>query len=242
MIKKFNNDGFVVIKKLYNTKEILFLINEIKKIKNQFKLKKNQKYFHQTIDKKFNTIHHIQKFYKYEKILNIIKKKELILILDEIIGKNFKLRNIEFFLKPKKTGMASPFHQDNFYWNLQQSKGINVWIALNESNNKNGGVTYLKGSHKNRIYNHEISKTKGTSQTIPQKTLKNFKFKSTTPSLKKGDCIVHHCKVIHGSKKNNSKNDRIGLAISFQNKYEKINKVKMKLYKEKLKRNLKFIN
>ena len=77
MIKKFNNDGFIVIKKLYNTKEILFLIREIKKIKNQFKLKKNQKYFHQTINKKFNTIHHIQKFYKYEKILNIIKKKRI---------------------------------------------------------------------------------------------------------------------------------------------------------------------
>ena len=155
--------------------------------------------------------------------------------------KDFKMRNIEFFLKPQKTGMASPMHQDNFYWNLKDSRGLNVWVALNDSNKSNGGVKYLKGSHRNGVYSHEISCAKGTSQKIPKKTLKYLKHKSIIPFLKKGDYIIHHCEVIHGSEKNNSKNDRIGLAVSFQNKYEKINNLKMNIYKRKLKQNMEYI-
>ena len=40
--------------------------------------------------------------------------------------------------------MKSPFHQDNFYWNIQNKKALNVWIACTESNFKNGGMCYYK--------------------------------------------------------------------------------------------------
>ena len=52
-----------------------------------------------------------------------------------------------FFLKPKKTGMPSPFHQDNFYWNIINAEALNLWIALTESNKNNGGLCYLQESH-----------------------------------------------------------------------------------------------
>ena len=51
------------------------------------------------------------------------KKKTLKNLVEKILKDNSVIRNIEF-LKPKKTGMASPFHQDNFYWNIVSAKAL----------------------------------------------------------------------------------------------------------------------
>ena len=242
MINNFKANGFTVVRNILNNSEIKILLSEIENIKKKFKRVENKRYFHLTNDNKFNTIHNIQKFYKSKKLKSIIEKKKLIKILKEILSKNLELRNLEFFLKPKKTGMASPMHQDNFYWNLKNAKGVNVWIALSNANRFNGGLKYLKGSHRFGTYNHTISGAKGTSQKIPNNLLSKLKFKSITPSLKKGDCIIHHCEVVHGSNSNNSMKDRVGVAISFKDKFEKVNSAKMSYYQKKLKLNLKTIN
>ena len=72
--------------------------------------------------------------------------------------------------------------------------------------------------------------------------LSKLNYNSITPSLKKGDCIVHHCEIIHGSERNNSNKDRVGIAISFKDKLEKIDSAKMINYRKKLNLNLKIIN
>ena len=51
---------------------------------------------HLTKDKKFNTIHDINKFIKKEKS-QIFQKIKLVNIIEKIIGKKIALRNIEFF-------------------------------------------------------------------------------------------------------------------------------------------------
>ena len=134
--------------------------------------------------------------------------------------------------------MASPLHQDNYFWNIIDSKAVNVWIALSNANKRNGGVFYLKESHKKGIINHVPSFMKGTSQKIPEHKIKKNNFKKFFPNLKQGDCVIHHCEVIHGSERNLSNFDRIGIAISFKNKSSKINLLNKKIYERKVKENL----
>ena len=105
----------------------------------------NNKYFHKTSDGKFNTIHNIQVFHKKGKIIQISKKKKLKILLKNYLEIRQRVRNIEF-LKPKKTGLASPFHQDNYYWNIISAKALNVWIACSVVNKANGGICYFSDS------------------------------------------------------------------------------------------------
>ena len=42
------------------------------------------------------------------------------------------------------------------------------------------------------LINHELSYQAGSSQKIPDKTLKNLNYKKIFPTLKPGDCIIHH--------------------------------------------------
>ena len=238
-VNYFNQNGFVVIKNILKKNQINNLLHEIEKIKQKALNTKNKRYFHLTSDKKINTIHNIQKFYKSKILENLSKNKKIQKFLKLVLSRNLSVRNLEFFLKPKKTGMASPIHQDNFFWNIADAKAINVWVALSNASKQNGGVYYLKKSHKIGLIDHVSSFMKGTSQKIPFQKIKNKKFEKFYPDLKKGDCIIHHCEVIHGSKKNNSNNDRVGIAISYKNKSSKINLYKQKLYEKKVKQSLK---
>ena len=81
---------------------------------------------------------------------------------------NDKLSNFgaEVFAKPAVVGMSVPIHQDNYYWNLNNAKGVTVWIALDKSTKKNGALFYYKSSHKLRLLKHKNSYTPGSSQKI----------------------------------------------------------------------------
>lgn len=236
----FENNGFVVIKNVLKKSQINELMNDLDRVKNKVEKKHNQ-FFHKTPDNKFNTIHNIQKFHKKGSIIELAKNKKIQNICKTLIGKKTMIRNIEFFLKPKKSGMPSPFHQDNYYWNIINAEATNVWIACSKVSKRNGGICYFKGSHKLGIIKHEISNMKGSSQMISDKIIKNLGFKRVFPKLNPGDCLIHHPEVIHGSFKNNSNTDRIGFVVSYTSISHKIDKQRLREYKDKLIQNLKKI-
>jgi len=238
---EYYKKGFTIVRNIFSKKEIKNLMKELEKVKIKVEQKKNKQLFHKTKDGKFNTIHNIQIFHKKGLIIDLSKKKKLQILAKTILNDNPVVRNIEFFLKPKKTGMPSPYHQDNFYWNILSAKALNVWIACSEANKNNGGICYLEGSHVLGTINHETSFAKGSSQKISEKVISKLLFKKNYPKLKLGDCIIHHPEVIHGSKKNVSNKDRIGFVVSYKAKYAKTDENKINLYKEKLIKNLKKI-
>lgn len=238
--KAFKTNGFVVIKNVLKKNNINNLMIDLEKVKKKV-VKKHNQFFHKTHDNKFNTIHNIQRYHKKGDIIELAKSKKIQNICKTLIGKKTKVRNIEFFLKPKKSGMPSPFHQDNYYWNIINAEAVNVWIACSKVSKKNGGICYLKGSHKLGLIKHQLSKMKGSSQMINNDIIKNLKFKKIFPKLNPGDCLIHHPEVIHGSLKNNSNTDRVGFVVSYASIFHKIDKQKLKNYKHKMMINLKKI-
>ena len=240
-IKYFEENGFVVIPSVFNEDEIKKIKSSIPEITSKLK-KFEGRYIHFTKDGRPNTIHNIYDKISRNHLLNKIgKKKKLISFPEKIWGGKCKIRNVEFFLKPKKTGKDAPYHQDNFYWNVENGEAVNVWIACSKVNSRNGGVIYISGSHKLGVIKHELSGKAGSSQKIPDKVLKKIKvgFKNICPILKPGDCIIHSSEIIHGSKKNISNSDREGLVISYIKSNAKYDKNKLFLYKKSLEKNIK---
>ena len=73
------------------------------------------------------------------------------------------------------------------------------------------------------------SKVPGTSKEIKSNVLAKLKLKES-PTLYPGDCLIHHCEIVHGSKKNNSNFSRRGIALRFVAKNAQVDKLKMKKY------------
>ena len=242
IVKKFDRNGFVVIKSVLNKKKINFYLNEINKLSGKLISNYSRPYVNLTKDKKVNTGHNLNIIFPKSPLMSISKNKKILSILKKLFNEKMQMRNLEVFLKPPKTGMKAPFHQDNFYWNIKDKRAINLWIALDKVDKNNGGLIYYKGSHSCGIVRHKMSKIKGTSQEVDNKLLAKLKYPKVSPRLNPGDCIMHHCEVIHGSNANNTNKNRRAIVISMKTKSSKVDKIKLKKYKSKLKKHLKKIS
>ena len=216
-IEFYKSHGWVVERKIFSDTEI----EKIKKEINIF-LKKNINIYNGRDINFFNDtpdINNINSFHKMDDC-SFIKKIDLNSKIYDISKKylNSKkpdLRACELFAKPRLNGLSAPIHQDNFYWCVNDANALTIWLALDETSEKNGGVFYYDGSHKDGVFEHVPSYAKGSSQTIKNKNTLE-KYNISIPKLNIGDCVIHHSLTAHGSKENKSKNNRRGLTFQFK--------------------------
>ena len=234
--KLFENNGWIVEKNVFTPEEVKnikkqilkFLKKNIKNYKGRDINFSNEKFELENINSfhKMDDFIYVKKLALESKIYDISKKY--------LNSKKPDLRACEFFAKPKITGLAAPIHQDNYYWCVNDSNALTIWLALDETSEKNGAVYYYDGSHKYGIFEHMPSFAKGSSQTI--KNIKDLKrYQISTPKLEIGDCLIHHSLTVHGSKENKSNKNRWGLTFQFksENSYY-VRDLKLK-YEESLK-------
>ncbi len=232
--KNFDKNGFVTINNFFNKTKIKNLKKNLFNFieKNEKNSKKKQIHYAKG-SKKINSIHNL----KWPYIKKLRDNKNLRKIVEKLISDKLKNFGAEVFAKPPKVGLAVPIHQDNYYWNVDNSKGVTIWLALDKCTKKNGALFYYSKSQKLGILKHKSSFVPGSSQTLNDlKVLK--KFKKTTPALNIGDILIHHCLVIHGSDKNNSNRSRVGLTVRYIGKSSKINQSAKLRYEKSLKKQL----
>lgn len=235
IIDHFKNKGWVKINN-FIPKEDLIKVNE----KIQFFLKKNfDRYSKKHInfasnEKLFSKINSFHKLNDCKEISKFSKRKSIENIAKSLLLVNkIKLRQSEYFAKPKKIGLPVPDHQDNYFWNIIGGNALTIWIALSPSNKKNGAIHYYEASHLYNTLKHVPSFAKGTSQKI--KNIKFLKrFKKVIPELNRGDALIHHASIVHGSKRNSSSITRKGITFQFIDKTFKLDTVAKKRYEKQL--------
>tara|TARA_B100000965_G_scaffold21896_1_gene16477 strand:- start:6443 stop:7192 length:750 start_codon:yes stop_codon:yes gene_type:complete len=238
-IKKFNKDGYVVLKSVFSSRKIQEYLEEINKLSKKLINSYQSPFVNLTKDEKVNTGHNLNIIFPNSSLMKISKNKTISNILKKLFNEKTVVRNLEIFLKPPKTGMKAPFHQDNYYWNLKDKRAVNLWIALDKVDKNNGGLIYLKGSHNGGILKHKMSKIKGTSQEIDKNIIRKLKYKKVYTKLNPGDCVMHHCEIVHGSNANNTNRNRRAIVISLKALSSKMNKANFQKYQSRLKKHIK---
>ena len=240
IVNKYKNRGWIKINNFISKNNL----SRIHHVINIF-LKKNIKFYNSRHINFVNTkknLKNINSFHKLNDCLEVKKlsKKKIIKnYVNTLLNvKKIKLRQSEYFAKPKNSGLPVPDHQDNFYWNIIGGNALTVWIALSKSNIKNGAIHYYEGTHKYGILRHEPSYAKGSSQKVKNV---NFlkKFRKVTPKLDIGDALIHHSLIVHGSKANISNTSRKGITFQFVEKDSKLDFKKIKEYEKQLYKQIK---
>ena len=135
--------------------------------------------------------------------------------VESIIGKNILACGTTLFIKnPDEKGFVS-FHQDAKYIGLEPHNWVTAWIAITDTNEKNGCMRMWTGTHKNDLKNHieKFDNNEGNLLTRGQ-TIENVPLEETEPViLNAGQMSLHHPRIVHGSGVNLSKERRIGFVI-----------------------------
>ncbi|SMH28549.1 phytanoyl-CoA dioxygenase family protein [Azospirillum agricola] len=115
------------------------------------------------------------------------------------------------------SGGVVGWHQDAAYWNgLQRDNMCTAWVALQDTDENNGGLIYLDGSHRWGLL--------AGSRAFFEQNLDDLRDRLQRPgevwrpvpmALRAGEITLHHGLCLHASGPNPGKNERVGIAIHF---------------------------
>ncbi|WP_375583444.1 phytanoyl-CoA dioxygenase family protein [Cyclobacterium xiamenense] len=118
-------------------------------------------------------------------------------LAERLLGEPVTGKTLEYFNKPAKIGKATPPHQDGYYFMLKPMSAVTMWLALEDVDEENGWVSYVKGSHKKGMRTHAATQTVGFSQGIVDfGSPADLKDEVHVPA-KPGDLLLHHALTIH---------------------------------------------
>ncbi len=159
------------------------------------------------------TLKQLQDIHQYSSFFNDILKGSRFEELAGVLLEDTTVpRNLEYFNKPAHIGKATPPHQDGYYFMLKPCKAITMWLALEEADETNGCVRYIKGSHLKGMRPHGRTQTLGFSQGITDYSDADFSSEIFFRA-KPGDLLVHDAMTIHRTDPNES--DRSRKALGF---------------------------
>ena len=131
-----------------------------------------------------------------------------------LLGNQVIPKNLQYFNKPPQTSKATPPHQDGYYFMLDPNEAVTMWLAMEDVDEENGCVRYIKGSHQLGMRSHTQSNVLGFSQGISDFGTESDHLNEVSIAVKAGDLLVHHSLTIHRAGANQSA-DRNRRALGF---------------------------
>lgn len=148
------------------------------------------------------------------------ERKEITDLIAKLVDGEPVLMGVETFSKPARIGSGVPYHQDNAYFCQTPPDMLTLWVAIDRVTVENGGVYFIKGSHKCGMLPTTPSGVTGNSIGLAEvpDTPKSEQFCAT---LEPGDATIHHCEIIHHSDPNNTDHSRLGLLFVYRGAHTK---------------------
>ena len=161
---------------------------------------------------------------KDETFLKYCMNAQILKFVEQLIGNHFALWNSSFFAKPAYNGFETPWHQDGQYWPISPLATCTVWLAIDDANEENGCLRFIKGSHKDKKLKQH-SRNNKTNLTLHQELSKEELDESKKVSLilKRGQISLHDVYMVHGSKENKSPKSRRAMTMRFMPLTSKFN-------------------
>ncbi len=149
------------------------------------------------------------------KFYNLCTTPQILNYVEDILGPNFVMWGGQFFLKEPHDGSVVPWHQDIQYWPLTPAKAVTVWLALYDTDEENGAMRIVKGSHRVGMFKHHTNQAKNLvlDQEVSNEQINKDEIISL--NLKVGQISIHDDGLLHGSLANKSNRRRCGVTMRF---------------------------
>eukprot|EP01117_Protostelium_nocturnum_P001607 TRINITY_DN11954_c0_g1_i1.p1 TRINITY_DN11954_c0_g1~~TRINITY_DN11954_c0_g1_i1.p1 ORF type:complete len:296 (-),score=90.63 TRINITY_DN11954_c0_g1_i1:46-933(-) len=123
-------------------------------------------------------------------------------ILSELMGEEALAAQSMFYFKPMGA-RGQALHQDNFYLNVKPGTCVAAWLAVDDADQENGGMSMVPGSHNMGIQCPEMADMSMSFSTELVRVPNGFN--AVPANMKAGDVLFFNGSVIHGSGPNSSK-------------------------------------
>ena len=147
---------------------------------------------------------------------DVVHDSRVVDAIEDLYGADLLCWSTNFFIKEAHTPAFVSWHQDSTYWGLSSPDVVTAWIALTPSNESNGAMRMIPGSHLLDQIAHRDTFADNNLLTRGQEIeVEVDESKAVRLDLQPGEMSLHHVRIVHGSPPNPSDDRRIGFAIRY---------------------------
>lgn len=144
--------------------------------------------------------------------------ESMLSVARHFLGDDIFVKFNSVFVKPARTGSATPWHQDNGLWRDGETEPFNAWMALDPATRENGCMQFIPGSHTTAIVPHVLYEDSIHGE-LPRDRVKEMvdQYGVAHIELAPGDAVCWHSNLWHYSPPNPSAMSRIAIAGVWSN-------------------------
>jgi len=147
---------------------------------------------------------------------DLVRDCRIVDAVADLYGDDLLCWTTNFFIKEARNPAFVSWHQDSTYWGLSRPDVVTAWVALTPSNEANGAMAFIPGTHTTDQIPHRDTFSKNNLLTRGQEVAVDVDMtKARVIDLRPGEMSLHHVRLVHGSPPNPSNDRRIGLAIRY---------------------------
>ena len=147
----------------------------------------------------------------------VVTHEALLDVVETILGDDILVYGTLVLAKQPNDLRYASWHQDSFYSGLHLTPSTSAWIALTPSNQANGCMRVIPGSHKLGSLDHENVSEDPNLLNRRGERIKGAVDDSEAVDiiLRPGHMSLHQSTIVHGSNPNTSGEPRIGFIVRF---------------------------
>jgi hypothetical protein len=153
-------------------------------------------------------------------VADLVSNGSILDAVRSLIGPNVLAWVSEFNSKAPGTANFFSWHQDLYYWghqydDLRSIPMVTMWLALSESDEENGCMRIIPGSHTGLV-EHASNPSEDNLLTRGQSVrVEVDEAQSVLMKLAPGEFSIHHPLIYHASGPNTSTKTRVGLVVRY---------------------------
>ena len=205
-LTQFQKDGYLCESHLYSQDEITRLNTEISRFIRDIVpgMPAEQVYYENKTDK--TSLKQIQRMFDYDPYFrDLMDQGPVRRLAEEVLQDEVVPVNMQYFNKPAGIGQPTPAHQDGYYFHLTPCEAVTGWLALEDVDEENGCIHYIRGSHLGTSFRpHGRTGVLGFSQGITDFGTAHDRDNEISFPGPAGTFLMHHARTIHWAGANRS--------------------------------------
>jgi 2-oxoglutarate-dependent dioxygenase len=202
----FDRDGYVCVAPLFAPDKIAEINGEIRRFIRDVvpDMPASQVYYEDKSDPA--SLKQLQKMFEHDGYFNdLMTCGPARDIAQEVLRDDVVTVNMQYFNKPPGIGQATPPHQDGYYFHLSPCEAVTGWLALEDVDDENGCIHYVRGSHRDAAFRpHGQTGVLGFSQGITDFGTAADRAGEVAFPGPAGTFLMHHAKTVHWAGANRS--------------------------------------
>lgn len=200
-VQEFRDKGHTIVRNILSDDEVKIYRDVIRDAADRFNTEKRKLQDRDTYGKAFLQIMNLWR--NDENVRKFTLAKRFAKIAADLLGvENVRIYHDQALFK-EAGGGPTPWHQDQYYWPVDTTNTITMWMPLIDINVDMGMLTFASGSHKKGYaLDKEISDE--SEESFDQIVASNNYPVSRAEEMKAGDATWHYGFTIHKAPGNNA--------------------------------------